>query len=196
MVIQLKLKDALVQQFESITDPNVQNASALVENYISIKTSDVEIFELVLSEETITGNFIVPYKTKLVEGLSETSGVITVDSTIGWPERNGEFVIAGSEVVRYKEKSLNQFIECTRGVDSNAQVWDAASEVKSNFKIYINKDTADEVVLNIVGIVDAQQTTLSDTGSYYLPGDKLSVSKLGGTTTLPQLTDWLYNVKN
>ena len=190
-----KIKDALVQQFESITDPNVQNASALVENYISIKTSDVEIFELVLSEETITGNFIVPYKTKLVEGLSETSGVITVDSTIGWPERNGEFVIAGSEVVRYKEKSLNQFIECTRGVDSNAQVWDAASEVKSNFKIYINKDTADEVVLNIVGIVDAQQTTLSDTGSYYLPGDKLSVSKLGGTTTLPQLTDWLYNVK-
>ena len=81
------------------------------------------------------------------------------------------------------------------GVDSNAQVWDAASEVKSNFKIYINKDTADEVVLNIVGIVDAQQTTLSDTGSYYLPGDKLTVSKLGGTTTLPQLTDWLYNVK-
>ena len=54
----------------------------------------------------------MPYKTKLVEELSETSGVITVDSTIGWPERNGEFVIAGSEVVRYKEKSLNQFIEC------------------------------------------------------------------------------------
>ena len=32
--------------------------------------------------------------------------------------------------------------------------------------------------MNIVGIVDAQQTTLTDTGSYYLPGDKLSVSKL------------------
>ena len=31
-------------------------ASALVENYISIKTSDVEIFELVLSEETIDGS--------------------------------------------------------------------------------------------------------------------------------------------
>ena len=49
--------------------------------------------------------------------------------------------------------------------------------------------------MNIVGIVDAQQTTLTDTGSYYLPGDKLSVSKLGGTGTSSQLTTWLYNVK-
>ena len=45
--------------------------------------------------------------------------------------------------------------------------------------------------MNIVGIVDAQQTTLTDTGSYYLPGDKLSVSKLGGTGTSSQLTTWL-----
>ena len=49
--------------------------------------------------------------------------------------------------------------------------------------------------MNIVGIVDAQQTTLTDTGSYYLQGDKLTVSKLGGTSTDPHLTTWLYNVK-
>ena len=49
--------------------------------------------------------------------------------------------------------------------------------------------------MNIVGIVDAQQTTLTDTGSYYLPGDKLTVSKLGGSSTGSELTTWLYNVK-
>ena len=49
--------------------------------------------------------------------------------------------------------------------------------------------------MNVVGIVDAQQTTLTDTGSYYLQGDKLTVSKLGGTGTSPLLTTWLYNVK-
>ena len=90
-------------------------ASALVENYISIKTSDVEIFELVLSEETINGTFTVPYKTRLAEPLGTDDSIITVDSTIGWPERNGEFVIGsglGKEVIQYKEKSLNQFIEC------------------------------------------------------------------------------------
>ena len=114
-------------------------------------------------------------------------------------ERNGEFILGGAEVVRYKEKSLNQFIECTRlspgSVGLNPYVWDSATEVVSNFKVYLNKGTAQEVVMNIVGIVDAQQTNLTDTGSYYLPGDKLTVAKLGGTGEQPLLTTWLYNVK-
>ena len=187
------IQDALIQQVADIADPNIKAASALVENYISIKTSDLEIFELVLSEETIQGTFIVPYKTKLAEPLTAISDIITVDSTIGWPERNGEIVIGDKETVRYKEKSLNQFIECTRA--SNAQIWDSATVVKSNFVVYLNRGTLQEVVMNVVGIVDANQTTLTDTGSYYLPGDKLTVSKLGGTSIQPQLTTWLYNVK-
>ena len=192
------IRDGLLQQEADIADPNVKQASALVENYISIKTSTVEIFELVLSEETITGTFTVPYKTKLAEPLNQTDSIITVDSTIGWPERNGEFIIgsgATAELVQYKEKSLNQFIECTRSVNGVVEDWDSATEVTSNFQVKINKDTPQEVVMNVVGIVDAQQTSLTDTGSYYLQGDKLTVSKLGGTGTSPLLTTWLYNVK-
>ena len=193
------IQDGLLTQEADIADLNVKEASALVENYISIRTSEVTIYELVLSEETIAGTFIVPYKTKLAEPLNKTESIITVDSTIGWPERNGEFVIGSStdttETIQYKEKSLNQFIECTRSVNGVVEDWDSATEVKSNFNVYINKGTPQEVVMNIVGIVDAQQTTLTDTGSYYLPGDKLTVSKLGGTGTTPELTTWLYNVK-
>ena len=189
------IKDGLLQQIADIADPNIQAASALVENFLSIQTSTTEIYELALSEETIVGSFTVPYKTKLAEPLNTTDSIITVDSTIGWPERNGEFVIGGGELVQYKEKSLNQFIECTRSVNNVVEDWDSATEVTSNFTVYINKDTPQEVVMNIVGIVDAQQTTLTDTGSYYLPGDKLTVSKLGGTGINPELTTWLYNVK-
>ena len=189
------IRDGLLTQDPDIADPNIKAASALVENYISIKTSDVEIFELVLSEETITGTFVVPYKTKLAEPLNTTESIITVDSTIGWPERNGEFIIGGSEVVQYKEKSLNQFIECTRSVNGIVEDWDSATEVASSFQVFVNKGTPQEVILKVVGIVDAQQTTLTDTGSYYLPGDKLTVSKLGGTGISPELTTWLYNVK-
>ena len=192
------IRDALIVQEADIADPNVLAASALVENYISIKTSDVEIFELVLSEETINGTFTVPYKTRLAEPLNTTESIITVDSTIGWPERNGEFVIgsgSSAEVVQYKEKSLNQFIECTRSVNGTVEDWDSATEITSNFTVFLNKGTPQEVVMNIVGIVDAQQTILTDTGSYYLPGDKLTVSKLGGTGSSSQLTTWLYNVK-
>jgi len=192
------IQDGLLCQVADISDPNILAATALIENFISIQTAQDTIYELALSEETIQGTFIVPYKTKLAEPLNTTEGIITVDSTIGWPERNGEFVIStgvGSEVVQYKEKSLNQFIECTRSVNGVVEDWDSATQVSSNFNVFINKGTAQEVVLNIVGIVDAQQTTLTDTGSYYLPGDKLLISKLGGTGTGPELTTWLYNVK-
>ena len=190
------IRDGLLTQDADIADANILEASALVENYIAINTSKTTIYELILSEETIKGKFVVPYKTKLAEPLTATSNIITVDSTIGWPERNGEFLIGDTEVVQYKEKSLNQFIECTRGAKNTiAQVWDAATEVKSNFQVYLNKGTTTEVVMNVVGIVDAEQTTLTDTGSYYLPGDKLTISKLGGTGTSPQLKTWLYNVK-
>ena len=188
------LADGLIQQFPDNVDPSIGTASALIENFISIKTSELEIFEIVLSEETIEGEFTIPYKTKLAEGINSTDSVITVDSTIGWPERNGE-VLIGTELIRYKEKSLNQFIECTRSVNGVVEDWDSATEVASNFQVKINKDTPQEVVMNVVGIVDAQQTTLTDTGSYYLQGDKLTVSKLGGTGTSPLLTTWLYNVK-
>ena len=64
------IKDALLVQEADVADPNVAAASALVENYISIKTSEVEIFELILSEETINGTFTVPYKTNLAEPLN------------------------------------------------------------------------------------------------------------------------------
>ena len=189
------IRDGLLIQEASIADPNIGDASALVENFLSIQTSEDVIYELALSEETINGSFVVPYKTKLAEPLNQTTSIITVDSTIGWPERNGEFIIGGNELVQYKEKSLNQFIECTRSVNGVVEDWDSATIVESNFQVYINKGTAQEVVLKIVGIVDAEQTTLTDTGSYYLSGDKLTVSKLGGTSESPNLTTWLYNVK-
>ncbi|AGN33923.1 structural protein [Synechococcus phage S-CAM8] len=189
------IKDGLLTQDADIADTSVRAASALIENFLSIQTSDSVIYELILSEETINGNFIVPYKTRLGEPLNTTDSIITVDSTIGWPERNGEFIIGGTEIVRYKEKSLNQFIECTRSINNVVEDWDSATEVTSNFKVYVNKGTTQEVVMNIVGIVDAQQTTLTDTGSYYLPGDKLTISKLGGTSEDPELRTWLYNVK-
>ena len=78
------IQDALIQQEADIADPNVLEASALVENYIAINTANITIYELVLSEETIQGTFVVPYKTRLAEPLGETDSIITVDSTIGW----------------------------------------------------------------------------------------------------------------
>ena len=188
------LADGLIQQFPDNVDPSIGTASALIENFISIKTSELEIFEIVLSEETIEGEFTIPYKTKLAEGINSTDSVITVDSTIGWPERNGE-VLIGTELIRYKEKSLNQFIECTRSVNGVVEDWDSATEVTSNFYVYVNYNQTTQITIKVVGIVKAENTTLTNDGSYYLPGDKLTVSKLGATEDAKLLDTWNYNVK-
>ena len=191
----INLTDTFIEQLADDVDDNVNYAAALVENYTAIQTSQYDIYELILSEESIQGKFVIPYTTKLVESITSTSLVINVDSTIGWPERNGEIVI-NNEVIRYKEKTLTQFIECTRGINqTQAQSWDAGTQVSSNFYIYANRGSANQVVLSILGIVDANQTTLIDDGSYYLSGDKLSLAKLGSDDTSTLVNSWLYNVK-
>ena len=44
------LADGLIQQFPDNVDPSIGTASALIENFISIKTSELEIFEFALND--------------------------------------------------------------------------------------------------------------------------------------------------
>ena len=189
------LIDGQLQQYNDEVDNNVSAASALIENVISIIEGTDTIYELSISEETLQGNFIIPYKTKLVEFLSETDQIITVDSTIGWPERNGTIRINDEEVVQYKERSLNQFIECTRSKNGIVEDWDPGTLVYSDIYIYVDRGLATECKLRVLGIAEAGSTILDDTGSYYLEGDKLTVAALGSTDQDEKLSSWLYNVK-
>ena len=81
------LIDSEVIQYADDVDQNVKNASALVENAISIIKGEDTIYELVISEETLTGTFKIPYITSLVGSLSTTGQIVTVDSTIGWARK-------------------------------------------------------------------------------------------------------------
>ena len=190
------LIDSEVIQYADDVDQNVKNASALVENAISIIKGEDTIYELVISEETLTGTFKIPYITSLVEPLSTTGQIVTVDSTIGWPERNGTFFIGDNEEVLYKEKSLNQFIECTRSNNGIVEDWDPGTTITSNIFIYANRGTSTEVKMRVLGIAEAGSTVLDDTGSYYLPGDKLKVASLGSDSVGEErLESWFYNVK-
>ena len=189
------LIDSQLIQYVDDVDINVKGASALIENVIAINTGVGTVYELAISEETLQGAFTIPYKTTLVEELSTTESIITVDSTIGWPERNGTIRIDDNEVVQYKEKTLNQFIECTRSKNGVVEDWDAGTTVFSDIFVYVNRGTENECKLRVLGIADAESTVLSDNGSYYLPGDKLNVASLGSTSNDQRITSWLYNVK-
>ena len=127
--------------------------------------------------------------------MNTTDSIFTVDSTIGWPERNGLIILGDNEYVQYKEKSLNQFIECTRSKNGIVEDWDAGTQIYSDIFCYINKGLDNEVKLRILGIAEANGTVLNDTGSYYLAGDKLNVASLGSSSINKKITSWLYNVK-
>ena len=189
------LQDSQLMQYIDPVDSSVQAASALIENVIAINTGVGTVYELAISEETLLGQFTIPYKTTLVEPLSTTESIITVDSTIGWPERNGTIRINDQEVVQYKEKTLNQFIECTRSKNGVVEDWDAGTTIFSDIFVYVNQGASNEIKLRVLGIADAKSTVLNDTGSYYLPGDKLNVASLGSTSIDQRVTSWLYNVK-
>ena len=189
------LVDAQLVQIADPVDQNIKDASVLIENVISIIEGTDVIYELAISEETLTGDFKIPYKTVLVEPLSTTEGIITVDSTIGWPEKNGTIIIDDIETVQYKEKSLNQFIECTRSKNGVVEDWDPGTIIHSDIFVYANRGQNTEVKLRILGIAEAGTTVLEDSGSYYLPGDKLNVAALGSTAEDERLQSWLYNVK-
>ena len=189
------LIDSELTQYADPVDQSVKAASALIENVITIIEGNDTIYELAISEETLSGSFIIPYKTTLVEPLTTTGQIITVDSTIGWPARNGTIRINDEETVQYKEKSLNQFIECTRSRNGVVEDWDPGTIVQSDIFVYVNKGTAQECKLRVLGIAEAGTTVLNDTGSYYLQGDKLKVANLGSTAEDERLSSWLYNVK-
>ena len=187
--------DSQLFQYADDVDTSVGNAVCLVENVIAINTGVGTIYELSISEETLEGKFSIPYKTTLVEPLTTTESIITVDSTIGWPERNGIIIMGDNERIQYKEKSLNQFIECTRSKNGVVEDWDSGTTIFSDIFCYINRGLDTEVKLRVLGIAEATGTVLTDTGSYYLPSDKLNVASLGSSSIDQRVTSWLYNVK-
>ena len=67
----------------------------------------LKFLNLFLSEETIDGTFVqFLIKQNLQNLLVLTDSIITVDSTIGWAERNGEFLIGVVQNFNIKKSLL------------------------------------------------------------------------------------------
>ena len=192
-----KLSGQVLQQFADTSDDNVQYASALVQEVISLQIADENIFEIYIDADSQTGDFVVPYKTILSENIGPTDRIISVDSTIGYL-RNGFFFINDSERVSYKEKTLSQFIDCERYYeqpDLTRVSLQAGTPVSANITIQATDTDGNPVVMSILGIAEASRTEITSSKSYYLPGDKLQVANLGTTSDKTLVKSWLYNVK-
>ena len=124
-----------------------------------------------------------------------TDNVVTVDSTLGWPETNGRFRIE-DEIISYTDKTVNQFIGCSRARENTSNVaHDAGQEVFAAFKIfgYSNVDGS-EIQLKVFG--GTRGVKLNSGGKYYLPDSKVTTPSAPGFDSLDPIWDsFIYNVR-
>ena len=67
-------------------------------------------------KSSISGSFTIHPKTKVIGDIPANSTVITVDSTIGFPNEGDLYVVyedQSSGSITYTSKSLNQFFGCS-----------------------------------------------------------------------------------
>jgi len=133
----IDLVGQVLYQDNDPNDPNVSAARIYVKGVVEVFTSEGSIFEIDVDTNNSLGTFVTPYKTVLAQdlGANLTDNVVTVDSTLGWPETNGKFRIE-DEIISYTDKTVNQFLGCTRAVAPTTNVaHDAGQEVFAAFKI-------------------------------------------------------------
>lgn len=117
-----KLVGTRITQTPDSFDSSVTNASAIVDEvkYIGDYNND-SIWEIILDETSVVGEFSIGAKTFLTKPLNVGNTKATVYSTLGWKEKTGRFVI-GNETFTYSNKSVTQFSIASRDGNSTYPV--------------------------------------------------------------------------
>ena len=193
----IDLVGQVLYQENDANDPNVASARIYVKGVVEVFTASGTIFEIDVDTNNSLGTFVTPYKSTLANDLGGqlVDQVVTVDSTIGWPEQNGRFRIE-DEIINYSDKTVTQFLGCTRARENTLCVaHDAGQEVFAAFKIYgySNVDNS-EIQLKVYG--GTKGVVLTDGGRYYLPDSKVTTPAAPGFDAIDPIWDsFTYNVR-
>ena len=147
----------------------------------------------------VEGNFTITPSTRCLETVSIGSSVISVDSTIGFPE-NGK-IISGNNIITYQSKSINQFFECS-GIQYTISTKD---DIRSEefYYGYENGDIAKKVELRFTGVLSKFVQT-SDSLNLD-EGQIISVKTIGDLIQNPEsnqtykeifANSWIYNTRS
>ena len=166
----------------------------IVNNITNYPSGNKNIYEIRLNVLN-RSNFKVSSETILRRSLSTTDTVITVDSTIGFPERNGIIEI-GNEVITYRYKSFNQFFDCNRGSYNTISTTHInLSSIKTTEYLYGYSSgiESDEniIKMKLVGVISNYD--IIDGSSYYNDIDPIHLSTDGVFDTRKQFTSWRIN---
>jgi hypothetical protein len=162
-----------------------------ISNYASANKNVYECRLNVLNQQF----FQIPRETILRGVSSSTDSVITVDSTIGFPQLNGIIQI-DDEVITYRYKTFNQFIDCGRGVFNTVAVNHAdLSDVRTTEFLFGYSDgielESNKVSMRLLGV--SSSVTVDDGGAYFEESEKVELSPDGDIDSRQQFTTWIKN---
>ena len=159
-------------------------ASAVVDNVLFSERHDgIDLYELILAEETVNGKFTLASKSTLTAEIDNTSTVVNVFSTMGWSDK-GKFSI-NNETFTFEEKTIDQFTIKTRSAASSHSIGDLVYDAA-------NVSVGDGSVLILGVFYSASPTSPSP---YANVGERLEISDPGFVNTDVKLFDSSNNVR-
>ena len=186
------------QTIKKSTDESTNASVSSIETFNRNSQQYYKISLFVGNDEfsAIEGNFTITPNTKTTNTASTSSSVITVDSTIGFPDSGT--LVCGNNTVTYTGKSINQFLGCSgisESVGKNALV--------RNDEIYFgyeNGDTTKKVEFRILGVLSSFVPTSEDIN--VSENDIITIKNVGDLIENPQqnktykqtfANSWIYN---
>jgi hypothetical protein len=193
----LNPKNLVGQTIVKSTDSSTNASVSSIEPFNKNNRQYYKISLFVGSEESssILGNFTITPNTKTVLESPVSSAIITVDSTIGFPE-NGELV-CGNNTVSYTSKSVNQFLGCS-GISENIE---KNSLIRNNdtYFGYENGDITKKVEFRILGVLSNFKPSSKNIN--VSEGDVITIKNVGDLIKNPEIktqkeifaNSWIYN---
>ena len=185
---------------QTVTKSTDSSTNASVSSVESFNRNNQQYYKISLfvgNDEfpTILGNFTITPNTKATSDSSASSSVVTVDSTIGFPESGT--LVCGNNTITYTSKSINQFLGCSGITEDIAK----NSLVRNNdtYFGYENGDTSKKVEFRILGVLSEFSATSDNLN--VSEGDIVGIKNLGDLIENPQTktqkqifaNSWIYN---
>lgn len=150
-----------------------------------------ELYEISLDPEKNILKFISTKNTYILEDINRNSNVITVDSTVGFPDSGTLYIksknIPSPFTISYQDKTINQFLGVS-GILVDLSTNDVV--IEPNFAYVETEDgRVDFRVINIIEDIDFSNTSnlrISDIIGLSSFGANLNSSK--------KFSEWLYNI--
>ena len=197
--------DPIFLSGQTIKKTTDDNTSASVSEVEIIKRKGKTYYKLLLfvgyddSFPTITGTFGITGSTKIIGNVSIGSDVITVDSTIGFPESGTLY--SGNNEIAYTSKSIDQFFGCS-GISEQINSTDI---IRSNetYYGYENGELNKKVELRLTGVLSDFRTITQ--GSSIDVGEQIGIKNLGESIENPPenksykqvfANSWIYNTSS